>query len=243
MPAENSREQRLLAQRLLIAVVAPVGLLLLVGLLLAFQVVRLTDTAHWVDHTDEVIGRVSEIQTQIVDQETGIRGYLLSRRIARSSLQYELLRAAAADVRGRAQALVADNGPQQVRCDTTRARYEAWLAMSEPLLLPNVDLAQYRTVPEMLERKRRMDSIREAVQQMLLTEQTLRSERAAAYADSTRLNTILGLPLFLALAGGLAFLSRKQLTEVSNTYTSLLDGERAGACRKSRLKTGSALNT
>ena len=67
VPAENNREQKLLAQRLLIAVVAPVGLLLLVGLILAFQVVRLTDTAHWVDHTDEVISRISEIQTQIVD--------------------------------------------------------------------------------------------------------------------------------------------------------------------------------
>jgi CheY-like chemotaxis protein/CHASE3 domain sensor protein len=224
VPAEHTREQKLLAQRLLIAVVAPVALLLLVGLILAFQVVRLTDTAHWVDHTDEVIGRISEIQTQVVDQETAIRGYLLTGD--RSFLApYE--RAQPLPMFAAVRALVADNGPQQVRCDATRARYEAWLAMSEPLLLPDVDLAAYRTAPEMLERKRRMDSIREAIQQMLLTEQTLRVERAAAYADSTRLNTFLGLPLFLALAGGLAFLSRKQLTEVSAAYASLLDGERA----------------
>jgi signal transduction histidine kinase/CHASE3 domain sensor protein len=224
VPAENTREQKLLAQRLLIAVVAPVGLLLLVGLILAFQVVRLTDTAHWVDHTDEVIGRISEIQTQIVDQETAIRGYLLTGD--RTFLApYE--RAQPLPMFAAVRALIADNGPQQVRCDATRARYEAWLKMSEPLLLPNVDLAQYRTLPELLERKRRMDSIREAVQQMLLVEQTLRVERAAAYADSTRLSTFLGLPLFLTLAGGLAFLSRKQLTEVSSAYGALLDGERS----------------
>src|SRR5450432_1896251 len=98
----------------MIAVVAPVGLLVLVGLILAFQIVRLTDTAHWVDHTDEVIGRVTEIQTQIVDQETAIRGYLLTGD--RSFLApYE--RAQPLPLFAAVHDLVADNGPEQVRCD------------------------------------------------------------------------------------------------------------------------------
>src|SRR5450432_3919675 len=134
----------------MIAVVAPVGLLLLVGLILAFQIVKLQDTAHWVDHTDEVIGRVSEIQTQIVDQETGVRGYLLTGD--RSFLApYE--RAQPLPMFAAVHALVADNPPQQVRCDAARARYEAWLKVSEPVLLPNVDLAQHRGSAELLERK------------------------------------------------------------------------------------------
>ncbi|HEY3666063.1 MAG TPA: ATP-binding protein, partial [Polyangiaceae bacterium] len=208
----------------MIAVVAPVGLLLLVGLILAFQVIRLTDTARWVDHTDEVLARVSEIQTQIVDQEAAVRGYLLSEDrafLAPYERAQPLLMFAAV------HKLVADNSPQQLLCDTTRARYEAWLGLAEPIVQPNANLAKFRSNVELLERKRRMDSIRDGIQQMVLTEQALRAERATAYADTNRLTTLLGLPLFIALAGGLAFLSRKQLSEVSNTYADLLSGERA----------------
>src|SRR5450432_2043926 len=126
----------------MIAVVAPVGLLLLVGLILAFQIVKLQDAAHWVDHTDDVIGRVSEIQTQIVDQETGVRGFLLSED--RNFLApYE--RAQPLPMFAALHALLADNPPEQVRADAARARYEAWLKLTEPLLEPAADLNAYRS--------------------------------------------------------------------------------------------------
>ena len=121
---EISRTQKLLTQRWLVAVIAPVALLLFVGLILAFQIVKLTDAAHWVDHTDEVMGRVSEIQNQVVDQETGIRGYLLSGDRAFLG-PYE--RAQPLPMFAAVHALVADNASQQVRLDLARARYEAYL--------------------------------------------------------------------------------------------------------------------
>jgi len=207
----------------MIAVVAPLGLLLLVGLILAFQVIKLQDTANWVDHTDEVIARVSEIQTQIGEKESAIRGYLLTGdRIFLGP--YE--RAQPLPLFQALHEQMADNQPQQVRDETTRAMYEAWLKSVEPILLPGADLAPFRTSVSMLERKRRLDSMRESLQAMMLMEQSLRVERAAAYADNNRLTTILGLPLFIALATALAFLSRRQLSEVSATYRGLLEGER-----------------
>jgi len=220
---ETSRDQKILAQRLLLAVVAPIGLLLVVGLILAFQIVKLTDTAHWVDHTDEVMGRVSEIQNQVVDQETGIRGYLLSGD-RQFLAPYE--RAQPLPMFVALHALVADNPPQQVRIDTARARYEAWFKLSEPIVRA-ADLNPFRTIDALLERKRRMDSVREALQGMLSIEQGLRVERAAAYADSNRLMTFLGVPLLLALASSFAFLSRRQLAAVAATYRGLLEGEQA----------------
>jgi signal transduction histidine kinase/DNA-binding response OmpR family regulator/CHASE3 domain sensor protein len=223
VPGETARDQKLLAQRLLVAVVAPVALLLLVGLLLAFQLVRLTDTAHSVDHTDEVIGRLSEIQTQIADQEAAIRGYLLT---ADRTFLAPYHRSQPLPLFASVHALVADNPPQQVRADVARARYESWLEVTAPILVPDMDLRPYRTAPALAERRQRSDAIRDAIQDMLLIEQGLRVERAQAYADSNRLTTILGLPLFLALATGLAFLSRKQLSDVSARYRALLEGER-----------------
>jgi CheY-like chemotaxis protein/CHASE3 domain sensor protein len=221
--AENAQEQKLLAQRLAIAVVAPVGLLLFVGMLLAFQVLRLTDTAHWVDHTDEVIGRLSEIQTQIADQETGVRGYLLSNDRAFLG-PYE--RSQPLPMFKAVRELLADNLSQQTRCDVAQARYQAWLSLTEPLLSAS-DLTPFRAPSALVERRRRMDSIREALQAMVLMEQGLRVERAAAYTDNNRLMTFLGLPLFIALAASLAFTSRRQLGAVSATYRGLLAGERA----------------
>ncbi len=206
----------------MIAVVAPIGLLLLVGVVLAFQIVKLTDTAHWVDHTDEVIGRISEIQNQVVDQETGVRGYLLSDdRVFLGP--YE--RAQPLPMFAAVHGLVADNPAQQVRIDTARARYESWLAMSD-VIVKAKDPSEYRSKDALLERKRRMDSVRDALQNMLLIEQGLRVERASAYADSNRTMTFLGLPLLIALATALAFISRRQLGAVSTTYRGLLDGER-----------------
>jgi len=215
-------DQRLLAQRLLFAVIAPVGLLLLVGLILGFQIVKLTDTAHWVDHTDEVIGRVGEIQTQIVDQETGIRGYLLSGD--RSFLApYE--RAQPLSMFASVHGLVADNAAQQLRIDVARARYEAWLKIAEPIVHV-ADPTPFRSLDALQERKRRMDSVRESLQGMLSIEQGLRVERAAAYAESNRLMAFLGIPLLLGLASSLAFISRRQLGELSVTYRGLLENER-----------------
>jgi len=206
-----------------VAVVAPIGLLLMVGLILAFQIVKLTDTAHWVDHTDEVMGRVSEIQNQAVDQETGVRGFLLSGD-RQFLAPYE--RAQPIPMFDAVHHLVADNPPQQVRIDTARARYEAWFKLTEPITRA-LDTTPYRSAEALLERKRRMDSVREALQSMLTIEQGLRVERAAAYADSNRLMTFLGIPLLLALALSLAFLSRSQLAAVSTTYRGLLEGEQA----------------
>ena len=221
MLGETSQDQKLLGQRLLIAVVAPLGMLLIVGLILAFQIVKLTDTAHWVDHTDEVMGRVSEIQNQVVDQETGIRGYLLSGD--RSFLApYE--GAQPLPLFAALHSLVADNPPQQARIDTARARYEAWFKLSQPIVSA-ADTTPFRGSEALIERKRRMDSVRDALQSVLLIEQGLRVERAAAYAESNRLMTFLGLPLLIALAASLAFISRTQLRAVSSTYRARLEGE------------------
>ncbi len=121
--------------------------------------------------------------------------------------------------------LVADNPPQQIRVDTARARYEAWLGMSD-VIVRTPDTSPYREKDALNERRRRMDSVRDALQQMQLIEQGLRVERAAAYADSNRVMTFLGIPLLIALATALAIISRRQLGAVSTTYRGLLEGER-----------------
>ena len=132
----------------MIAVVAPVGLLLVVALVLAFQIVKLTDAGRLVDQTDEVMERIGEVQNQIIDQETGIRGYLLSND--REFLApYE--RAQPLPMFAALHQLVADNPPQQVRVDAARARYEAWLALAE-VIVRAPDPSPYRQKEALTER-------------------------------------------------------------------------------------------
>ena len=69
---------RPLARRLFLALALPVALLLVVGVVLGLQISRMRDTARWVDQTDAVLAKVFEVQKRMLDQETGLRGYLIT---------------------------------------------------------------------------------------------------------------------------------------------------------------------
>src|SRR5689334_32921 len=71
-------DARQLSQRLMTTMLTPIVLLLAAGAALAFQVQKLNDNAQWVDHTDAVIAATYEALKGIVDQETALRGYMLT---------------------------------------------------------------------------------------------------------------------------------------------------------------------
>src|SRR5438445_13789517 len=57
----------------------PFGIALLVGVTLILEVRFLMDRAAWVEHTDQVITLAQRIYRNRVDQETGLRAYVLTR--------------------------------------------------------------------------------------------------------------------------------------------------------------------
>ena len=66
-------------QRLLRRTVAlPVVLLVLLAIVLACEILLLSATLRWVDHSDQVISDARQLQRQIVEMETGLRGYHLT---------------------------------------------------------------------------------------------------------------------------------------------------------------------
>jgi CHASE3 domain sensor protein len=67
---------RPLARRLFLALALPVALLLVVGVVLGLQINRMHQTARWVDQADSVLAKAFEVQKRMLDQETGLRGYL-----------------------------------------------------------------------------------------------------------------------------------------------------------------------
>ena len=212
-----------LSRRFLIAILTPVALLFIVGGLLTIQIVRMTDTARWVDHTDGVISRIHDLQRQIIDQETGVRGYLLTGD--RVFLEpYE--RAHPLDLFAELSPLVADNPAQQARVLETRERYLMWLSATKDLTVPGARLDDYRHPEFLRERKARMDSVREGISDMLATETALRTDRTKAAETTNRTSFWGGGFLLGGLAIALAFVSRRELGAVSEIYDGLLKSER-----------------
>ena len=226
-----------LSRRLLIALLTPVVLLVAVGAVLALQVSRMAADSAWVDHTDEVIAKASDVHRRFVDQETGLRGFLVSGD--RAFLEpYQ--KARPLDPLAELRFLVADNPAQVARADEIRKRYETWLA-DAAAVTQSSSLEEHRKSPAMLGRKQKMDDVRALIDAFVNVEHGLRRERVAAQVASTRTTKLAFGGLLSALALTLVVLSRRQLTAISETYGSALEKEqvtRSALERQAWIRTG-----
>ena len=66
-------------QILVTTVLLPLVLLLLLALVLAWQIQRTLREQRRIDHTDRITAQLNELERLVVDQETGLRGYQLTR--------------------------------------------------------------------------------------------------------------------------------------------------------------------
>jgi PAS domain S-box-containing protein len=66
-------------QILITTVLLPLVLLLFLALVLAWQIQRTLREQRRIDHTDRITAQLNELERLVVDQETGLRGYQLTR--------------------------------------------------------------------------------------------------------------------------------------------------------------------
>ncbi len=66
-------------QILVVTLLLPLVLLLLLALVLAWQINRTLREQRRIDHTDRITAQLNEMERLVVDQETGLRGYQLTR--------------------------------------------------------------------------------------------------------------------------------------------------------------------
>ena len=175
-----------------------------------------------VAESDQLIGDLEDAQKQIVDQETGLRGYLVTED--RSFLEpYSRARPVDVITRIEREAVI----PGQVeRIARLRERYLIWFGLSSGITHPGEPVAPYRTIEAMLERKTQMDAVRTAFAAALAAERALRSERLAV--SETAYNTSLYelVPVSLVIGVLLALLSRRQINGVAATYAAVLEREK-----------------
>ncbi|MEO8876133.1 MAG: ATP-binding protein, partial [Polyangiaceae bacterium] len=218
---EQKKQRAELAQRLTVALVIPLILLVAVAGLLGAQILRMASDSHWVDHSDEVLAKTNEVFKQIIDQETGVRGYL----VTGDSLYLQPYRAARpTEGFAEVQKLVGDNPAQLARVDEARKRYLNWLLAEGDI--DHRSLPDLRTPESMRLGKSQMDDVRASIHQLMEAELDIRRERSIQ-SESSRANTEwLFVGLFALTALVLATTSRRQLGSIAKAYGDALVTER-----------------
>ncbi|MET0389205.1 MAG: ATP-binding protein, partial [Polyangiales bacterium] len=219
----ESLERKVLARRLSLAIGVPLALLLGVGAILWMQVSQMRDTAEWVDHTNQVIARIYEVQRDLSTQEAAVRGFLMtSDRSFLESFDYARPRSQVTQL----QTFVRDNPVQTGRVDDAIVRYDVWHKNTIPLLREGADLRPARAPDAVRSRAAALDATRLVLLEMLRMEQNLLGERGKA-AEAANLSAMgLAAALFAALGITIAFVTRSQLNAVAQTYVATLASER-----------------
>jgi PAS domain S-box-containing protein len=208
-----------------------IGRLILVPLLVTFliagvlelQVHRLTNAQDWVDHTDVVLAQTRLLMRFIIDQETGLRGYLLTHD--NHFLQpYHFAETALPGLFEQMRSNIADNSGQQNRLAEIYRSYDQWHSYSQnAVAMVEANNPITASVPFNLTGKQLMDTVRGKIQEFVDAEENLklvRSRRSERQGKGLQL-TLLGL--LIVLAATLLNETRGNLRAVDSEYAAVLE--------------------
>jgi signal transduction histidine kinase/CheY-like chemotaxis protein len=221
------------------ALALPFALAILVATLTSTEIVYLRRLASAVDHTRIVLFTTSRTLRLIVDQETGIRGYLLTGApefLGPYTLGAGQVTQALADLRHQ----VRDDSAQAVRLTGLRAAVEAW--QGEARL--SVELAsagaagrgRASQLPRLREAKARMDEIRDRIDAISDDERDDLTVRQQAFLHASRYLVWGGGSLVLVLAALVAFVLRRQISAIERIYRQALTEREASEQRERRAR-------
>ncbi|HEK0907568.1 TPA: response regulator [Pseudomonas putida] len=211
-----------------------VGLPLGVGLLGAVAFVAvinyLLSAMQWVEHTDRVIGNANETVKLSIDMETGMRGFLITGD-ERFLDPYEVAKPRIFSSLDSLRGMVLDNPPQVDRIDRLVALQRAWNEFGSELIKVRRDQGDFRGVIGSGRGKRITDEIRKEFDDFVATEQQLRMARNEKVSTVT-VTAISAFVLFIVgLSALLAYLGRRDLLALSESYVSNLQAQQRSAER------------
>lgn len=210
-------------QRLLRRTVAlPVLLLLLLAATLAGESLLLYASLHWVDHSDQVISRARQLQRQIVEMETGLRGYYLTG----DQLFLDSYNDAKSRVPEQLQSLerlTSDNPEQLGRLKAARDVDLLWIAWAARQIASGHQHPP--SAADLLEGQKLMEQARQRQRGFVAAEEQLRTQRSrrARILNAAVIGSAVGLSLLVALV--LFSLTRRELMALSATYEKHLQAE------------------
>ena len=210
-------------QRLLRRTVAlPVVLLVMLAVVLASEIVLLFATLRWVDHSDQVISTARQLQRQIVEMDTALRGYhLTDDPIFLDSYNDAKLRVP--EQISLLEKLTADNPSQQKRLQELERLDSQWIRWSdEQMQLAHVTSP---STGDLLAGQQMMVQIREKQRAFVSDEEVLRRSRSARakLLNAAVVGSAVGLSLLIAVL--LFRFTRRELLALSARYERHLRAE------------------
>ena len=198
-----------------------IGLPLAVGVLSAVLFVvmisYLLSVIRWVEHSDRVITNANEAARLTIDLETGMRGYLITGDehfldpyvVAKPQIVAQLQSL---------QELVSDN-PQQVdRLKRLEALQREWALYAQSMVDLRRQSGDYKAAVQSGRGKRLTDEIRKEYDDFIGMEQQLRVARSDEVSQTTVISISLYLLFILGLSVFLAYVGRRDLINLSESY-------------------------
>ncbi len=202
--------------RLLIRLVAlPVAALAVLALVLGFGLHDLQRSARSVDHSDLVIAGGNHLVKLMVDEETGLRGFVLTR----DPVFLQPFRQANRQIDPGFAALlslVQDKPGQVSRLEALQEAHRRWQQEADQDIAAPPNTAQLRA--HMLEQKQSMDDLRTQAIAFLQVEENLRNGRQAVFQRLNRTSLFALIALAALVAALLAWETRRIFHQLSVIY-------------------------
>jgi len=181
----------------------------------------LITTMNWVEHSERVIGSANEIGKQMVDMETGMRGYML----AGDEAFLEPYVLAKPKVASGITALmkVVDDSPMQVgRLRNILAQQQQWDQYAQEMIRLRAADGDVTGPVKTGRGKTQFDEIRRQLDAFVNYENRMRQERTADARLVTTWVAVIYLILTLGVGGALAWFGRRELLGLSGVYNKVL---------------------
>jgi CheY-like chemotaxis protein/CHASE3 domain sensor protein len=181
----------------------------------------LITTMNWVEHSERVIGSANEIGKQMVDMETGMRGYML----AGDEVFLEPYVLAKPKVGSGIAALIklVDDSPLQVgRLRNILAQQQQWDQYAQEMIRLRAANGDVTGPVKTGRGKTQFDEIRRQLDAFVNYENRMRQERTADARSVTTWVAVIYLILTLGVGGILAWFGRRELLGLSGVYNKVL---------------------
>src|SRR5471032_1347613 len=208
----------------------PLGVGVISAVFFVALITYLLSVIQWVEHTDRVINNANEAVKLTVDLETGMRGFLLSGD-EHFLDPYETAKPRIAVALNTLLELTADNPVQTDRLHRLQALQTDWATYAQSMIDLQRASGDYRGAVKAGRGKRLTDEIRKQFEDVIDMEQQLRTTRN----EDVRRTTIWSITLYLlfvaGLSGLLAYVGRRDLLNLSQSYGANLAAQQASALR------------
>jgi methyl-accepting chemotaxis protein len=188
---------------------------------------RQSEDARWVAHTHEVIAALAELLTNLIDAETGQRGFIITGEESYLA-PYTRGAAAAENTRKQLAELVKDNGKQTARLDALTSMITERLTTLQDAVEARrrTDFSAAQQVVMTGRGKVAMDGVRQLIRDMRIEEEELVRQRATlatAATDRVKVTIFLGTLLALIIAAVTGIALTKNIAQPLGNLTTIAE--------------------